>query len=151
MESSPRLLYAAPDHIGGAVSHRCRFFCTDLQDWIPEPKTYSLIWIQWTLCYLTDADIVRFLKRCREALVDDERERGSESERGSGGGWIVLKENTCADEAFVVDADDASITRSLGYWLDLVAKSGLVVKHLEWQDGFPDDIYPVPMMALQAS
>lgn len=135
VESSSRLLFSAPDHLGDHQSHKCRFFCTELQDWVPGANRYSIIWIQWTLCYLTDLDIVKFLRRCSEGLVD--------------GGWIILKENTCAEEAFVVDVDDASITRSLEYWLDLIAKSGLQVKRLEWQDDFPDDIFPVPMIALQ--
>ena len=135
VESSSRLLFSAPEHIGDNQSHKCRFFCTELQDWVPGPKRYSIIWIQWALCYLTDFDIVRFLRRCAEGLID--------------GGWIILKENTCEGEAFVVDVDDASITRSLQYWLDLIAKSGLQVKRLEWQDDFPDDIFPVPMIALQ--
>mmetsp|Transcript_51941 Transcript_51941/g.56262 ORF Transcript_51941/g.56262 Transcript_51941/m.56262 type:complete len:677 (+) Transcript_51941:75-2105(+) len=135
VESSSRLLNAAPDHIGDNESHRCRFFCSVLQDWQPGLDKYSIIWIQWTLCYLTDLDIVEFLIRCSESLVE--------------GGWIILKENSCAEEAFVVDVDDASITRSLEYWLDLIAKSGLQLKHLTWQDDFPDYIYPVPMLAIQ--
>eukprot|EP00536_Pseudo-nitzschia_multiseries_P000927 jgi/Psemu1/179725/e_gw1.11.231.1 len=135
VESSSRLLFSAPDHIGDRLSNKCRFFCTELQDWQPGVNKYSIIWIQWALCYLTDFDIVQFLRRCSESLVD--------------GGWIILKENTCENEAFVVDVDDASITRSLEYWLDLIAKSGLTVKRLTWQDDFPDNIFPVPMIALQ--
>ena len=135
VESSSRLLFSAPDYIGDRRSHKCRFYCNELQNWQPGANKYSVIWIQWALCYLTDFDIVRFLRRCSEGLVD--------------GGWIILKENACSEEAFVVDVDDASITRSLEYWLDLIAKSGLQVKRLEWQNDFPDDIFPVPMIALQ--
>lgn len=134
VESNSRLLSAAPDHIA-SQSYRCRYYCSDLQDWQPSKKKYTIVWIQWVLCYLTDEDIVKFLKRCRQSLVD--------------GGWIVLKENTCTEESFVVDVDDASVTRSLEYWLDLVAMSGLQVKRVKWQEGFPNDIYPVPMLALQ--
>jgi len=135
VESSSRLLFSAPEYIGDNQSNKCRFFCTELQDWVPKADRYAIIWIQWTLCYLTDFDIVRFFRRCSEGLVE--------------GGWIILKENTCEDKAFVVDVDDASITRSLEYWLDLIAQSGLQIKHLKWQDGFPDNIFPVPMLALQ--
>ena len=135
VESSPRLLSAAPAHVGDGRAHRCRFFCAELQDWEPGAGQYAVIWVQWTLCYLTDFDIVRFLRRCAAGLVE--------------GGWIVLKENACAGEAFVVDVADASVTRSLDYWLDLVAKSGLRAKHVVWQDDFPEDIFPVPMIALQ--
>lgn len=135
VESSSRLLFSAPEHIGDAQSHRCRFYCEALQNWNPVSNKYSIIWIQWALCYLTDYDIVQFLKRCADSLVDE--------------GWIILKENTSEDKAFVVDVEDASITRSLEYWLDLIAKSGLQVKRLKWQDDFPDEIFPVPMIALQ--
>ncbi|VEU41588.1 unnamed protein product [Pseudo-nitzschia multistriata] len=135
VESSSRLLFSAPDHLGDSSSNKCRFFCAELQDWKPGANKYSIVWIQWALCYLTDFDIVQFLRRCSLSLVE--------------GGWIVLKENTCEDQAFVVDMDDASITRSLEYWLDLIAKSGLQVKRLTWQNNFPDEIFPVPMIALQ--
>jgi galactose mutarotase-like enzyme len=138
VESSSRLLLAAPDYIGSRAD-RCRFFCQELQDWTPNNNNnkYSIIWIQWVLCYLTDKDIVEFLRKCSESLVEN--------------GWIVLKENTCEDEAFIVDVEDASITRSLPYWMDLVSKSGLYVRHIQFQDDFPDDIFPVPMLALQRS
>jgi galactose mutarotase-like enzyme len=131
VESSPRLLYSAPNHLGN-LSNNCRFFCSELQDWKPGVNRYSIIWVQWVLCYLTDKDIVEFLRRCSDSLVD--------------GGWIVLKENTSPDEAFIVDIEDASVTRSLEYWLDLIAKSGLRVRQVKWQDDFPDEIYPVPFI-----
>lgn len=134
VESSERLLFASPEYIGIDAS-KCRFFATELQEWDPPKKKYSILWIQWVLCYLTDEDIVKFLQRCGESLVD--------------GGIIVMKENTCADVAFVLDVDDASATRSIPYWLDLIFKAGLKVTHHKMQDDFPDDIYPVPMFALQ--
>jgi len=46
VESSSRLLFSAPEHIGDARSHKCRFFCTELQDWVPGAKHYSIIWVQ---------------------------------------------------------------------------------------------------------
>ena len=136
VESSPRLLASAPDHLGNRMAAKCRFFCNSLQEWKP-PSTakYSIIWIQWVLCYLTDKDAVEFLKRCAGCLDD--------------GGYIILKENVCEEQMFVVDADDASLTRSVGYWNDLIAKSGLRLCTITFQDDFPDEIYPVPMIALR--
>jgi protein N-terminal methyltransferase len=134
VESSERLLHAAPEYIGNK-SGSCRFFCSELQVWEPPPRKYTIIWIQWVGIYLTDIDLVKFLQRCGESLVD--------------GGVIVLKENTCADETFVLDVDDASLTRSHPYWLDLICKAGLRVISQTWQEDFPDDIFPVPMLALQ--
>jgi protein N-terminal methyltransferase len=88
------------------------------------------------LCYLTDKDAISFLKRCAAALDED-------------CGYIVLKENTCEDELFVVDVDDASLTRSVEYWQDLIFRAGLRVIQIQMQGDFPDEIYPVPMMALR--
>lgn len=137
VESSSRLLYAAPDYLGDVLSSRCRFFCTGLQDWIPPVNNYSIIWIQWVLCYLTDEDVVAFLQRCGQGLVD--------------GGVVVLKENTCEGEDFVLDLDDASVTRSVPYWKQLASRAGLEVVLERLQTNFPSDIFPVPMLAFRPS
>jgi protein N-terminal methyltransferase len=49
-------------------------------------KGFDVIWCQWCLGYLTDPDLVAFLKRCHEAL-------NSENPRS----LIVVKENVCSD------------------------------------------------------
>lgn len=136
VESSARLLSAAPEYLGDADAAKCRFYCRGLQDWEPPTRTYTIIWIQWVLCYLTDVDVVAFLRRCGQSLVPD-------------GGMIVLKENTtCTDEAFVVDTDDASITRSLPYLRKLIQEADLEIVLETMQSDFPDDLFPVPMLAL---
>lgn len=112
VESSSRLLAAAPDYIG-PESSRCRFYCQGLQSWMPAKYKYSIIWIQWVFCYLTDTDAVSFLRRCGEALVE--------------GGVICLKENSCSDTDFVLDREDASVTRSVPYLLHLAKEAGLTV------------------------
>ena len=137
IESSARLLAAAPEHIGDEGSARCRFFCSGLQEWEPAVGKYSVIWIQWVLCYLTDDDIVSFLQRCAKGLVK--------------GGFIILKENVTTDENFVVDSDDASVARSLPYWLSLIQRVSVKVVKQTFQKEMPDDIFPVAMIALQAS
>ena len=136
VESSSRLLSEAPKYIGEPGANLCRYYCTGLQNWIPPKHNYTIIWIQWVFCYLTDEDCVAFLKRCGEGLVP--------------GGIICLKENTCDGEAFVLDNEDASVTRSVPYLLKLVGKAGLRVVAQQTQDNFPDEIYPVPMIALDA-
>lgn len=135
VESSSRLISAAPEYIGDADSGRCRFFCAGLQDWDPPVGAYSLVWIQWVLLYLTDDDAVAFLRRCGCSLVP--------------GGYIVVKENSCLDEGFVLDSQDASVTRSVPYWRQLIDRAGLKVVYQQWETNFPDDIFPVPMFALQ--
>jgi len=134
VESSSRLLSEAPKYIGEPGANLCRYYCAGLQDWTPPKENYSIIWIQWVLCYLTDEDCVSFLKRCGEGLVP--------------GGIIVLKENTCNGEAFVLDNHDASVTRSVPYLLILADRAGLRVFAQQTQDNFPEDIFPVPMIAL---
>ena len=134
VESSPRLLSAAPEYIG-PEAYRCRFYCEGLQNWSPAKETYSIIWIQWVFCYLTDNDAIEFLRRCGEALVH--------------GGVICLKENTCSDTDFVLDRDDASVTRSVPYLMHLIQQAGLRVVLQEFQSNFPEEIFPVPMIALE--
>lgn len=137
VESSSELLSAAPDYLGDEMASKCRFFCAGLQDWEPAASTYTLVWIQWVLSYLTDADIIRFLRRCGASLVL--------------GGLIVLKENTCTDSDFEVDDQDASVTRSLRYWKYLIQQAGLRIVYDTLQEGLPDDIYSVPMLALEVA
>jgi galactose mutarotase-like enzyme len=134
VESSARLISVAPDYIGEEAS-KCRFYCSGLQDWVPVASTYSIIWIQWVLCYLTDYDAVRFLKDCGSALVNE--------------GYICVKENTCTDEDFVVDLQDASVTRSVSYLKFLADQAGLQLVLETLQTTFPSDIYPVPMLAFK--
>jgi hypothetical protein len=64
-------------------------------------------------------------------------------------GVICLKENTCTDEDFELDVADASVARSPEYWKHLVRKAGLRVFYERVQDNFPDEIFPVPMLALE--
>jgi galactose mutarotase-like enzyme len=134
VDSSAALLAAAPEYLGNPTASRCRYFCTGLQDWMPAAKTYSIVWIQWVLSYLTDEDIVKVLRRCGESLTVD--------------GVIILKENTCAESDFEVDSDDASVTRSLRYWKVLFHLSGLRVIH-EKYESLLKDLYPFPMLALE--
>ena len=134
VEPSQRLLSHAPDYIGQEYASKCRYFCTGLQDFTPQPNKYNIIFIQWVIGYLTDDDLVVFLKRCALGLRK--------------GGVIVIKDNTCTDVAFVPDRDDASVTRSLPYILAIVHIAGLEVILEEYQDDFPDNIFPVPMLAL---
>ena len=133
VEPSPRLISSAPEYLGSDAS-KCRFFCTGLQDFQPKADSYDIIWMQWMIGYLTDDDLVMFLQRCVAALRK--------------GGIVVIKDNTCSQEAFVVDRDDASTTRSLPYIIAIAQLAGLRVVHQQFQDGFPEDIFPVPMIAL---
>lgn len=41
-----------------------------MQDFYPEKKSYWFIWCQWCVGQLKDEDLVKFLMRCAEAVVD---------------------------------------------------------------------------------
>lgn len=79
-------------------------FNIGLEEWSPKeslPKGvgYDLIWNQWCLCYLTDSQLVVYLKKCNEALVS--------------GGYVIVKENILRNK---VGSDlfyevDSSVTR----------------------------------------
>ena len=137
VEASSRQLEAAPEYLGDIYAAKCRFFCCGLQDWRPSSNSYNLIWIQWVLCYLTDVDCVRFLRQCATALRD--------------GGILCLKENTCPPDeiAFVLDNDDASVTRSIPYLIHLANQAGFTKIHMEYQTNFPKELFVVPMIAFE--
>ncbi len=63
---------------------------------------FDVVWCQWCLTYMTDADLITFLKRSQAALRE--------------GGAIVVKENVCKDGEGGVpdihfDAEDSSVMR----------------------------------------
>lgn len=144
VEVSAALISCSPEYIGDPGSSRCKFYCIGLQSFDPKPSTYDVVWVQWCVGYLTDVDCVKFLHRMGKSLRDD--------------GVVVIKDNTCTGDAFVLDRDDSSVTRSLDYLLALAHLAGLRVVYQRMQgeddDGeerFPDDIFPVPMIALEVA
>ena len=57
----------------------CTFATARLEDHTPPCNAYDLIWVQWTLQYLIDVDVVQLLRRLGEGLTAT--------------GLMVLKEN----------------------------------------------------------
>jgi len=110
-----------------------QFYCCGLQDMIIEPLLYDLIWCQWSLCYLTDNDLVNFFSKCGANLKD--------------GGLICIKENISRTEA-MIDEDDSSVTRSDQQFKEIFSQSNLTLLKERKQDGFPKGLYPVKMYAL---
>jgi protein N-terminal methyltransferase len=121
-----------------------------LQDWIPEPGAYNLIWNQWCLGHLTDAQLIVYLRRCRDGLV---KLGGGGEEEGikAREGWIVVKENMSTDirREDIFDEEDSSVTRSDEKFRALFKDAGLKVVAQEVQKGFPRELYPVRMYALK--
>ncbi|KAJ7449871.1 alpha-N-methyltransferase NTM1 [Mycena latifolia] len=103
---------------------------------------FDVVWCQWCLGHLSDADLAAFLRRSRAALRDAARS------------LIVVKENLCADQpdgsaAIVFDEQDSSLTRSDMAWKNVFAQAGLQVIHEQVQEGLPAGLYVVKMYALR--
>ncbi|KAF4661143.1 Alpha N-terminal protein methyltransferase 1B [Perkinsus chesapeaki] len=113
-----------------------KFIQLGVQDFDPELGRYDMIWNQWCLLYLTDEDLVAYLKRCKEALA-------------ARGGVIVVKENVVIDGKFVVDKDDNSITRTDAQYKTLFARAGLHLALEMIQPHWPNDLFPVKMYCLR--
>ncbi|KAL1992055.1 hypothetical protein VTN49DRAFT_4087 [Thermomyces lanuginosus] len=109
-------------------------FVMGLQDWVPpEDRKYDLIWVQWCAGYLTDAQFVEFLVRCRGAL--------------SPSGFIVVKENlsTDPDGNDMFDEQDSSTTRTDDKFKRLFQQAGMVLVKSEEQLGFPKRLHLLPV------
>ena len=115
--------------------HVEKVYIQGLEDWVPEEK-YDLIWNQWCLGHLTDEQVVGYLKRCKEALIE--------------GGWVVVKENmSTGAEGDCFDEEDSTVTRTDEKFRSLFGQSGFKVVRTELQRGFPKVLYPVRFYALQ--
>ncbi|KAG6550202.1 hypothetical protein Mapa_008162 [Marchantia paleacea] len=109
------------------------FYHNSLQDFVPPEGRYDVIWIQWCIGHLTDSDVVEFFNRAKLGLKP--------------GGFIVLKENI-AKSGFVLDKEDASVTRSDEYFRDLFQQGGLHVYKHRTQTAFPRELFAVHMYCL---
>lgn len=107
-----------------------------LEDWTPSQR-YSLIWNQWCVGQLTDAQLRTYLQRCAGMLEE--------------GGWIVVKENlsTSISDEDIFDDVDSSVTRSDVNFRAIFEAANLKIVASEIQKGFPKDLYPVRIYALQ--
>ena len=147
LEQSPRLLAAAPAYLAAAEDGaaapeaanppeepRVSYICAGMQEFAPAAGTYDVVWIQWCVGHLHDVDLLRFLDRCKGALLPH--------------GCIVVKDNCCADGAdFVVDKGDSSVCRSVEYLKALFRIAGFELRLEERQEGFPTELFPVFMLA----
>ena len=89
-----------PAHPSQAATFRARVGHKPIS---PDDESgFDVVWCQWCLSYMTDADLISFLKRSQTALRK--------------GGAIVVKENVCKDGDGGVpdisfDAEDSSVMR----------------------------------------
>ncbi|XP_068012127.1 N-terminal Xaa-Pro-Lys N-methyltransferase 1 isoform X2 [Melanerpes formicivorus] len=119
----------------GEEGRRVRnYFCCGLQDFIPEPNSYDVIWIQWVIGHLTDNHLSEFLRRCRAGLRPN--------------GIVVIKDNM-AQEGVIMDDVDSSVCRELAVVRRLIRSAGLRLLAEERQENFPDEIYHVYTFAMR--
>ncbi|KAH9043097.1 AdoMet dependent proline di-methyltransferase-domain-containing protein [Lactarius pseudohatsudake] len=103
---------------------------------------FDVVWCQWCLTYMNDADLIAFLKRSQAALRKD------------GPGVIVIKENVCRDgegsvPAIEFDEEDSSVTRSDLHWKKIFREAGLSILREQVQLGLPKGLFTVKMYALR--
>lgn len=84
--------------------------------------------------HLTDKDLMNFLIRCKKSLRPN--------------GVIIIKDNM-ARQGCKLDPIDSSISRHLDIMRNIIAMAGLEVLAVERQEGFPEIIMPVWMIAMK--
>uniref|UniRef100_A0A8C4R4S1 protein N-terminal methyltransferase n=1 Tax=Eptatretus burgeri TaxID=7764 RepID=A0A8C4R4S1_EPTBU len=127
-------LKRAPAYLGAEAQRVDNYYCSGLQDFIPMPGHYDLIWIQWVIGHLTDEHLTEFLKRSCAALRP--------------GGLICIKDNV-AQEGVIWDGEDSSVCRSLDLLSRIVEDAGMTILEQKCQDNFPKEIYAVWMIAMR--
>uniref|UniRef100_A0A8C6LUR4 N-terminal Xaa-Pro-Lys N-methyltransferase n=1 Tax=Nothobranchius furzeri TaxID=105023 RepID=A0A8C6LUR4_NOTFU len=128
------LLHAHEEYLGADADRVETYYCFNLQEFTPPKNKYDVIWMQWVACHLTDKDLMNFLIRCKKSLRPN--------------GVIIIKDNM-ARQGCKLDPIDSSISRHLDIMKVIINKAGLEVLAVEKQEGFPDVIMPVWMIAMQ--
>eukprot|EP00928_Gymnodinium_smaydae_P025821 TRINITY_DN2045_c1_g2_i1.p2 TRINITY_DN2045_c1_g2~~TRINITY_DN2045_c1_g2_i1.p2 ORF type:complete len:309 (-),score=68.49 TRINITY_DN2045_c1_g2_i1:304-1230(-) len=135
LEPAPRLRKQARALLQGRAGVG-RFFAQPLQEFCAS-AAYDLVWMEWVLMYVPDADVVDFLRRCRLRLAP--------------GGAIAVKENyeTAAVED-EVDPEDFCVTRRVSHFEALFKEAGLRIvlkrRQKDWPAG--PGAYPLMMWGL---
>lgn len=119
----------------------CTIYNIGLEEWRPkQDDQYDLIWTQWCVGHLSDAQLLQYLKHCKLALKP-------------GSGLMVVKENLSTIDVDMFDEIDSSITRRDSKFRSLFAEAGLAIVRTELQKGFPKSnlgkLLPVRLYALK--
>lgn len=114
-------------------SARCEFLLRGMQDFEERLGRYDVVWIQWVIGHLRDAQFKTFMERVSRSLAP--------------GGIVVVKENI-SREGFVLDTEDSSVTRSEHQFLDLFHGCGLHLEDSHRQSGMPRELFPVVFYTL---
>lgn len=74
-------------------------FNVGLEEWQPaDDDRYDLMWNQWCLGHLTDAQLTQYLVRSKTVLDPDN-------------GLIIVKENVTSNDVELFDPQDSAVTR----------------------------------------
>ena len=122
VELNQTFLNQAKSYLGDQKSKVDQYICSGLQDFVPEPGRYNVIWCQWVLGHLTDEDSEGFLcpmqschcawwSHCGQAKMSLQRK-----------------------ETF--DQTDSSYTRPKSELMSLIKQSGLKIIKVKKQEGF---------------
>eukprot|EP00405_Crypthecodinium_cohnii_P035151 CAMPEP_0206526718 /NCGR_PEP_ID=MMETSP0325_2-20121206/914_1 /ASSEMBLY_ACC=CAM_ASM_000347 /TAXON_ID=2866 /ORGANISM="Crypthecodinium cohnii, Strain Seligo" /LENGTH=281 /DNA_ID=CAMNT_0054021979 /DNA_START=41 /DNA_END=884 /DNA_ORIENTATION=+ len=125
-------LKKAKETLEGTTGCTFDFHHKSVQEFQPEPATYDLVWSQWILMYLMDADAIALLKKLGPSLTK--------------GGVIVMKENMIhTDEMTYFDRADGelwepgngtgpvSVVRTQMHYEDLIERANLTIRSSEVQ------------------
>ncbi|XP_034832306.1 N-terminal Xaa-Pro-Lys N-methyltransferase 1-like [Maniola hyperantus] len=133
VEQDGKFINTAKKLIGANNAKLGTLYQIALQDFKPQ-KEYDVIWCQWVLGHLDDYDLISFLERCSKALAKN--------------GVIVIKENMASSEEIEYDEVDSSVARPRKLMELIFKEANLRVIKSDLQNGFPEDIYSVHMIAL---
>lgn len=121
---------------------------------------FDVIWCQWCLGYMTNPDLITFLKRSHDSLNAHSRS------------LIVIKENICSDAADgsaqeIFETEDSSLTRCVHLYMELMPSTlklipprsdktwkqlfklaGLRLVKERVQEGLPTGLYVVKMCVI---
>ncbi|KAI9208852.1 alpha-N-methyltransferase NTM1 [Polychytrium aggregatum] len=125
---------ARTSYMGQDLQRVEQFIPIGLQDFTPEHQRYDLIWCQWVLGHLTDEDLVKFFKRCKDGIKP--------------GGLIGVKENVTKG-GVIVDDEDSSVTRSDYILKQIFEQAGLKLLKEATQTDFPAGLFTVKMYMLK--
>ena len=128
VEADPNWSRRSQVYLGRKRSKGCTFVCSRLEDILPQTviawgEPADVVWLQWTLQYLTDQDAIRTLKSLASSLV-------------IGTGVLIVKENRPYAPArldrFQMDTPDGpheryDLTRTDMHHRLLFQKAGLIV------------------------
>ncbi|XP_012695096.2 alpha N-terminal protein methyltransferase 1B isoform X1 [Clupea harengus] len=128
------LLHAHEEYLGDYADRVESYYCYNLKDLILPPIRYDVVWIQWVACHLTDKDLMEFLKRCQTSLRPN--------------GVIIIKDNM-ARQGCKLDPTDSSLQRHLDVMKFIIGKAGLKVLDVQKQEGFPEVMVPIWMIAMR--